>query len=119
MFVYEGDITAMTAANGTSDAKITNNNYDWLNSGITKPLQRIIRRNSNDVRSQPVLVDLKMIDFTHVVDENGTDENYLLGLRNLITKITTLLECHQWHQSDLIGASFSSSSLNHSSSSSP
>ncbi|XP_072050502.1 uncharacterized protein [Amphiura filiformis] len=43
---------------------------------------------------KPILADVKMIDFTHVVDVDYTDENYLVGLRNLIRQFRTLLECH-------------------------
>lgn len=42
----------------------------------------------------PCLAEVKMIDFTHVVSCNTTDENYLVGLRNLIQQFRVLLDSH-------------------------
>ncbi|XP_033115580.1 inositol polyphosphate multikinase-like [Anneissia japonica] len=36
------------------------------------------------------MVDLKMIDFTHVIEDPTQDDNYLFGLRKLISNLETL-----------------------------
>ena len=80
-------------SNGVSSS---DNSRDWLNVGSTKPSQPIVESNGINHAKQSVLADIRMIDFTHVVDVETTDESYLVGLRNLIQQFRTLLECHQW-----------------------
>lgn len=43
-------------------------------------------------RFPPDLVDVKMIDFTHVFEDRGKDDNYIYGLRNLIAHLRHLLK---------------------------
>lgn len=43
-------------------------------------------------KSDPPLVEVKMIDFAHAFPASGRDDNYLFGLQNLITFLEQLLK---------------------------
>ncbi len=66
----------------------------YSNKSATNAFQPIVENGVPSAGKNHPLADVKMIDFTHVVDVNTTDENYLVGLRNLIRQLRTLLECH-------------------------
>ncbi|KAL5018443.1 hypothetical protein ScPMuIL_004165 [Solemya velum] len=50
------------------------------------------KSDGTEVNSDHPLVDVRMIDFTHVFKSETKDENYLFGLRNLIRYLNELLQ---------------------------
>nr|CAB3256567.1 inositol polyphosphate multikinase [Phallusia mammillata] len=58
-----------------------------LQRDFVTSLNRRIQESARDYvkyRFPPEIVDVKMIDFAHVFEDNHTDDNYIFGLRNLI-----------------------------------
>jgi len=54
-------------------------------------LSRRIQESTSKYRFPPSIVDVRMIDFAHVYEEDKKDDNYIYGLKNLIQYFRELL----------------------------
>ncbi|CAK8673244.1 unnamed protein product [Clavelina lepadiformis] len=73
-----------------STRRALDNNRDFVTS-----LNRRIQESAYDYqkyRFPPDIVDIRMIDFTHVYEEPKSDDNYIYGLRNLLCYLRQVLK---------------------------
>ncbi|XP_039274136.2 inositol polyphosphate multikinase-like [Styela clava] len=61
-------------------------------NNLSRKMQQHAMTEYSKYRFPPDLVDVRMIDFTHIFEDKCKDENYIYGLRNLITHLRLLLK---------------------------